>query len=177
MADPFLPDAEPAARVASTLINLEPNHAPETLYFAYGSNLHLEQMAGRCPSSRYIGRAVLESYRWQINQRGYANIVESPGDKVEGLVYLLNEMDAFALDVDEGVPECYEKIRLEVKLFSGGIHVLGRKVAELVDNEVLGKAEVEQRSIERRRRSALAMVRKFSSLEVSTLTRRKREYH
>ncbi|CAK7210953.1 hypothetical protein SCUCBS95973_000966 [Sporothrix curviconia] len=48
------------------------------LYFAYGSNMWLEQMALRCPDSTYVGRGILYDYRWQINERGYANVVHVP---------------------------------------------------------------------------------------------------
>ncbi|GAB7351274.1 hypothetical protein MBLNU459_g1692t1 [Dothideomycetes sp. NU459] len=50
--------------------------AASTLYFGYGSNLWLHQMAQRCPSSTYLGIARLDGYRWMINSRGYANVVQ-----------------------------------------------------------------------------------------------------
>ena len=34
----------------------------EQLYFAYGSNINLEQMAWRCPGAEVFGPAVLEGY-------------------------------------------------------------------------------------------------------------------
>jgi gamma-glutamylcyclotransferase len=83
---------------------------PRTYYFAYGSNLRLKQMARRCPNSRYIGRARLSNYRWQINQRGFANVVWSKGYWVEGLVYELEGDDEDRLDKSEGVSkESYSK--------------------------------------------------------------------
>ncbi|TGO26127.1 hypothetical protein BPAE_0065g00010, partial [Botrytis paeoniae] len=48
---------------------------PQTLYFAYGSNLSLTQMQTRCPGSTYIGMGILQDYLWIVNQRGYANII------------------------------------------------------------------------------------------------------
>ncbi|KAI1116790.1 hypothetical protein F5Y14DRAFT_33601 [Nemania sp. NC0429] len=84
-----------------------PSRRPATedgsLYFAYGSNLHLTQMANRCPASIFKGKGVLSGYRWQINERGVANVVKSSGDSVEGLVYLVNRKDEKALDRSEGV--------------------------------------------------------------------------
>lgn len=50
----------------------------QRLYFAYGSNLALSQMEMRCPSSPYVAPARLKNWRWQINKRGYANIVPVP---------------------------------------------------------------------------------------------------
>ncbi|KAF2264015.1 hypothetical protein CC78DRAFT_252220 [Lojkania enalia] len=104
-----------------------------TLYFGYGSNLWLEQMKMRCPTSTYLGVARLHGYRWIINTRGYANIVEilhkeieienenennissspAPNNKyrnvVFGLVYALTDTDERVLDRNEGVPYAYTK--------------------------------------------------------------------
>ncbi|CAG8982508.1 hypothetical protein HYALB_00002288 [Hymenoscyphus albidus] len=101
---------------------------PQTLYFAYGSNLHLTQMSHRCPQSRYLGTGTLPNYKWQINIRGYANIVPSPGDYVKGLCYLLSENDEAALDVNEGVPWAYEKVWMGVECCAGSVRVVGRRV-------------------------------------------------
>ncbi|KAK5013992.1 hypothetical protein LTR60_003581 [Cryomyces antarcticus] len=57
----------------STMVN-DPD-SNMTLYFGYGSNLWLHQMARRCPDSTYKGIARLEGHRWIINKRGYANVV------------------------------------------------------------------------------------------------------
>ncbi|OQD67695.1 hypothetical protein PENPOL_c003G05192 [Penicillium polonicum] len=72
-------------------------------YFAYGSNISLKQMAERCPSSVFMGKGRIEGYRWQINQRGVANIVECQGDYVEGLVYQIDANDKRKLNRSEGV--------------------------------------------------------------------------
>lgn len=99
-----------------------------TLYFAYGSNLWLEQMARRCPSSYFVGRAILPDYRWQINERGFANVVPSPGHNVHGLVYELGSTSSVSpgdigtderrLDRNEGVHTgAYAKAYLPVMLY------------------------------------------------------------
>ncbi len=86
-----------------------------TIYFGYGSNLWLHQMATRCPTSTYLGVARLNHYTWLINDRGYANVVEatksSPNysDHVYGLVYSLLPEDEKRLDRNEGVPVAYTK--------------------------------------------------------------------
>ncbi|KAL2351223.1 hypothetical protein BJ546DRAFT_855781 [Cryomyces antarcticus] len=100
-----------------------------TLYFGYGSNLWLHQMARRCPDSTYKGIARLEGHRWIINKRGYANVVavasvdggaegsseEAEGkDVVYGLIYTLTPSDERRLDINEGVPESYTKHYLNV---------------------------------------------------------------
>lgn len=98
------------------------NHT--TIYFGYGSNLWKKQMHKRCPTSKYLGIARLNGYRWIINKRGYADIVEiekekldSPQaykDEVWGLVYSLQEQDEDNLDMNEGVPIAYTKENLTV---------------------------------------------------------------
>ncbi|KAF5879268.1 uncharacterized protein Bfra_006474 [Botrytis fragariae] len=55
--------------------------SPQTLYFAYGSNLSLSQMQTRCPDSTCVGIGVLQDYRWIVNQRGYANIIFCGGSE------------------------------------------------------------------------------------------------
>ncbi|KAM0248364.1 hypothetical protein ACHAP5_003539 [Fusarium lateritium] len=92
--------------------------APRTLYFAYGSNLCLAQMAKRCPNSIFKGKATLDSYRWQINERGVANVIEAgSGHSVEGLLYSISPKDQRTLDRNEGVAKgFYQKYLLTVTL-------------------------------------------------------------
>ncbi|TEA16277.1 hypothetical protein C8034_v001458 [Colletotrichum sidae] len=84
------------------------SRATETLYFAYGSNLHIAQMAERCPGSSFKGKATLAGWRWQINKRGVANVVrvdpkDSSNCAVEGLVFSVTSKDLRSLDRSEGV--------------------------------------------------------------------------
>ncbi|KAF5604228.1 hypothetical protein FPANT_1522, partial [Fusarium pseudoanthophilum] len=90
--------------------------AASTLYFAYGSNLHLAQMAHRCPGSVFKGKATLDSYRWQINERGVANVVESGSEhSVQGLLYMIGPKDERTLDRSEGVSKgFYQKYLMRV---------------------------------------------------------------
>ncbi|KAI4142444.1 MAG: hypothetical protein L6R39_004938 [Caloplaca ligustica] len=92
---------------------------PTKLYFGYGSNLWLNQMSLRCPSAVYVGVARLRGYRWIINSRGYANIVEcrDPSSEVYGLVYRLTAVDEARLDVNEGVPVAYTKEMMRADLW------------------------------------------------------------
>lgn len=77
------------------------------LYFAYGSNMSLTQMAGRCPSSTFEGKGRLLGYRWQINERGVGNIIESRDEYVEGVVYNIDRDNKRQLDRNEGVGKGY----------------------------------------------------------------------
>ncbi|KAK4213459.1 hypothetical protein QBC37DRAFT_422929 [Rhypophila decipiens] len=103
------------------------------LYFAYGSNLSLTQMAKRCPASFFHGRAVLPDYKWQINQRGFANIIPSPGNCVHGLVYWLSSSsdDEARLDRSEGVHRgCYSKVSLPMIVYPASDEMRTRRIVD-----------------------------------------------
>ena len=85
-------------------------------------------MKKRCPSSPYVGIARLRGYKWIINARGYANVVEASGSStscsssnehnhVWGLVYSLTAKDEAQLDVNEGVPDAYTKEKMTIDFF------------------------------------------------------------
>ena len=79
-------------------------------YFAFGSNLSLDQMRKRCPYHQLVGTAVLADHRVVCNKAksdgvNYcAGIIKSPGDEVFGALYKLIPGDLESLDVEEG---CY----------------------------------------------------------------------
>ncbi|CAD0113866.1 unnamed protein product [Aureobasidium uvarum] len=102
------------------------NATTPTIYFGYGSNLWQHQMHMRCPTSEYLGIARLDNYRWMINDRGYANVVQvkSPSSSepnyanvVYGLVYSLQPADEENLDINEGVPIAYTKEDLPISFW------------------------------------------------------------
>lgn len=122
-------------------ISRTPSPAPKydgVLYFGYGSNLWQYQVARRCPKAKYVGIARLRHWKWQINERGYANVVEAPkvpyqaslarwlgplmtahdieqGDlrqdnlRTYGMVYELTPEDEKQMDRFEDVPNSYTK--------------------------------------------------------------------
>jgi gamma-glutamylcyclotransferase len=104
-------------------ISATEQHGP--LYFGFGSNKWLDQMKRRCPNSPYVGIAILEGWKWIINQRGYANVVPSEGDVVYGLVYELSSTDERTLDRCEGVPHVYTKQVHSIEFFREGVAPLG----------------------------------------------------
>ena len=77
------------------------------LYFAYGSNLNIEQMKQRCSNAFGISPAVLNG--WQLLERTYADIEECPGECVNGALYEISEKDLAELDLYEGYPEYYTR--------------------------------------------------------------------
>jgi len=87
------------------------------LHFAYGSNLWLEQMYKRCPDYKFVGKGKLKGYRWIISQRGYANIIKSENDEVQGVIFKISPKDEESLDFWEGVKNgFYNKEYLSVLL-------------------------------------------------------------
>ncbi len=60
-------------------------------------------MKERCPNHELIAQGVLRDFKWIISKRGYANIVESKGDYVWGVIYRINLSDEAELDRREGV--------------------------------------------------------------------------
>jgi gamma-glutamylcyclotransferase (GGCT)/AIG2-like uncharacterized protein YtfP len=83
--------------------------AGRRLYFAYGSNMDVEQMGRRCPDARLVGTARLPGYRFRVNGYGVATIVPEGGAVVHGVLWELTEEDERELDEYEGVPDYYLK--------------------------------------------------------------------
>jgi len=83
------------------------------LYFAYGMNTNVEQMAVRCPTAVPMGKAILPDYRLEF--KSYATIVPSPGDTVEGVLWTITPADEVSLDLLEGYPEFYSKKHVTVR--------------------------------------------------------------
>jgi gamma-glutamylcyclotransferase len=93
-------------------------------YFAYGSNLWIEQMEKRCPHSILLGLGRLRGWHWIINERQYANVVKITMDdplplgsepEVWGSVWQLSEDDFDRLDEFEGASTgCYKRSVVEV---------------------------------------------------------------
>lgn len=89
-------------------------------YFAYGSNLDQEQMKKRCPSAHLVGKALLKDYKLAFThfsprrQGGAADIIQSKGGSVWGLLYDMPESDLKRLDTYEGFPRRYRRIEVAV---------------------------------------------------------------
>ena len=80
-------------------------------YFAYGSNLHHEQMKRRCPKCRYIKKYILNNYQLTFRSKyGAADIEKKMGKKVYGGLYIISKTAESRLDVYEEYPILYKKI-------------------------------------------------------------------
>jgi len=88
-------------------------------YFAYGSNLCVDQMAQRCPDATDPRRAVLSDHDWLINERGVATVEPLAGNEVHGVLWQLSDHDLDTLDSAEGVPVRYRRDRLTVQTDDG----------------------------------------------------------
>jgi hypothetical protein len=76
-------------------------------YFAYGSNMSLEQIKDRCPSCEFKGVVVLNGKKVVCNKLSknkidhFAGLVDSPTDQVMGVLYQLSFKDISYLDGKE----------------------------------------------------------------------------
>lgn len=76
-------------------------------YFAYGSNLNVEQMQWRCRNAVPLGPYTLQGYTLVF--RFYADITPTPGKSVKGGLWEITEEHEALLDRYEGYPELYGK--------------------------------------------------------------------
>ena len=90
-----------------------------TLYFAYGSNINLDQMAYRCPEAEVVGPVTLDDYvllfRGRRAGNGVATIAPQEGEQVQGLLWRITPGCEQALNRYEGYPSLYTKETLTVR--------------------------------------------------------------
>ena len=74
-------------------------------YFAYGSNMNLEQMKYRCPAAEVVENVRLEDYRLAFRGRapgnGVATVLPEKGSCVEGVLWKITEACEKSLDFYE----------------------------------------------------------------------------
>jgi len=88
------------------------------LYFAYGSNLDVQQMQHRCAEAvRLVAPGCLRGYTLAFNAYasscggGVADVVIAPQQEVWGLVYDVSLAGLEHLDVYEGYPHLYTRFQ------------------------------------------------------------------
>ena len=80
-------------------------------YFAYGSNLHHQQMKKRCPNCEFIKKIILHNYFLTFRSKyGVADIQRKKGKKVFGGLYIISKAAEKRLDVYEEYPTLYKKM-------------------------------------------------------------------
>ena len=91
----------------------------EKLYFAYGSNINLKQMAYRCPDAHMVSPIILENYellfRGNTRGNGVATIAPKEGGQVHGLLWRITPACEQSLDLYGGYPRLYEKEQVTVR--------------------------------------------------------------
>ena len=85
------------------------------LYFAYGSNINLDQMAYRCPAAQVVGPVMLEGWELLFRGSGVATIGQKEGGTVHGLLWQLTPDCERSLDRYEGYPHLYVKEPVTVR--------------------------------------------------------------
>jgi len=70
-------------------------------YFAYGSNMDVEQMRTRCPGAEMLDQAVVRGASFRINRYGVATIIPS-ASSVYGVLWEISADDERNLSVYEG---------------------------------------------------------------------------
>jgi len=91
------------------------NNGNGGLYFAYGSNMNLDQMRYRCPDAEPLMPVVLRNYELSFRGGGVATILPKPGATVHGLLWDLTPACERALDIYEGFPRLYGKQSVVVR--------------------------------------------------------------
>lgn len=101
-------------------------HLEKKLYFAYGSNMDLNQMAFRCPDAQALETVRLEGYCLAFcsngGNRGVATILPDPDSHVDGVLWEISPEDERNLNFYEGFPRLYGKPTLTV------VNRLGKEV-------------------------------------------------
>ena len=84
------------------------------LYFAYGTNMDVEQMRNRCQDGfSVLGAATLNDYE-VVEQKDYPNIRPKEKSKVSGTLFGINEACLVKLDEYEEYLDLYERREVEV---------------------------------------------------------------
>ena len=85
----------------------------DIFYFAYGSNMLAERLQARCPSARVYGNAVVQDWTvrfWKLcrsDDSGKATLLPSYGKIVQGIVFIMDDLDLRPLDKAESRNEGY----------------------------------------------------------------------
>ena len=77
------------------------------LYFAYGANMHPENMAYRCPDATAIQQFNL--HNWELTFYSHATILPRDGATTPGVLWAVTNNCEYNLDCFEGYPDYYTK--------------------------------------------------------------------
>ena len=103
----------------------------DILYFAYGSNINLEQMRERCSDAKVVGPVTLADHELQFRGNCFATVAPKKGSIVHGLLWKLTPACVQALDRYEGYPRHYTKEPVSVRTADGAaVSVMAYIMAE-----------------------------------------------
>lgn len=85
-------------------------------YAAYGSNINIQQMSGRCPEATICNNGFINGYKLTFRSGGFANIEKSENCRVPVVLWKITERCERNLDRYEGYPGFYKKTELPVEL-------------------------------------------------------------
>lgn len=89
-------------------------HDTRRLYFAYGSNLNISQMLGRCETAIPVSRFSINN--WKLVFKCVADVIPCNGSIVHGALYDVGPDDISALDYYEGINHgLYRRVEFSVK--------------------------------------------------------------
>ena len=119
-------------------------------YFAYGHNTNLEEMYQRVPEAQLIGHADLHDWKYVLEH--VSNVIESNGDTVHGVLWIVPVQKLDKLDWVEGYHRIYRHkivpIRYDGKIIKAMAYVMLKKhhsdqppTAEYVDFIATGYRE------------------------------------
>lgn len=96
------------------------------LYFAYGANTNIGNMAQRCPDAYKIGNYLLQDY--ELVFKGVADINYVEGSAVQGVVWQITDKCEAALDIYEGYPHLYRKEYVRIFINDQPIYLMFYKM-------------------------------------------------
>ena len=83
------------------------------LYFGYGMNTNLVEMAYRCPQAQSLGAARLLDSAFRFAT--HADVVVAPDSYVDGVLWSITDRCLASLDALEGFPHYYNRIEMSVE--------------------------------------------------------------
>ena len=93
------------------------------LYFAYGSNMSLQRIQQRAPSTQFVGVAELSNFQLRFHKKGQdgsakadALFTGNPDDSVYGALYQMPENELLLLDQIEDCGIGYERKEVMVNV-------------------------------------------------------------
>lgn len=110
-------------------------------YFAYGSCLNEESFKKTVGSDTYeiLGVGRLDGYRLAFTRKnksgGVLDIIESTADYVLGIVYEISDAGMREIDIREGVPTCYHRENVTIRMADVQIDVVTYMVVNKDFNE------------------------------------------